>query len=307
VLFSLLIYFIGYKLRAGETEWNELQVVDIVPNGEHAAFRGRTFASIYSSANANYQLAYSPPSAEAAEQSYACLRGELLDLNSGGKQGSRANVEHHGNTFRADIFVPVWSSLLYVNDWFQPGTAPMLASLKRQQGQLQLQAENLLGRALTDARLVYGGMVYEIGTLPAHETKSVTLDSTTAIPLVQWVQQHGNSFQRAAQSRHNALGDASEGRLDDLPLTSMVASFSSELPRQEHQRSFVSPPGLDLTGLVDRGDAVLLAWDAHEAFAKPVNQFKPPRLQRNTLLRLAIPPPAPDTPAANPPKAKRAD
>ena len=27
VLFSLLIYFIGYKLRAGETEWNELNIV----------------------------------------------------------------------------------------------------------------------------------------------------------------------------------------------------------------------------------------------------------------------------------------
>ena len=29
VFFSLLIYFIGYKLRAGELEWNELHVVDV--------------------------------------------------------------------------------------------------------------------------------------------------------------------------------------------------------------------------------------------------------------------------------------
>jgi hypothetical protein len=296
VLFSLLIYFIGYKLRAGETEWNELQVVDVVPNGDRAALRGRTFASIYSSANANYQLAFSPPSAEAAEQSYACLRGELLDLNAGGKQGSRANVEHHGNTFRADVFVPVWTSLLYVNDWFQPGTAPLLASLKKDKGQLSIEVENVLSRPLTSARVVYSGMVYELGTLAAHETKTFALDASTALPLAQWVQQHGNAFQSAAQYRRSPLGDASQGHLDDLPLTSMVASFSAEVPRQEHQRGFVAPPGLDLTSLVDRGDAIVLAWDAHQAYAKPVNQFTPPRSQRNTLLRLAIPPPAATNP-----------
>ena len=33
VLFSLLIYFIGYKLRAGESEWNELHLVDVLPQG----------------------------------------------------------------------------------------------------------------------------------------------------------------------------------------------------------------------------------------------------------------------------------
>jgi hypothetical protein len=40
--------------------------------------------------------------------------------------------------------------------------------------------------------------------------------------------------------------------------------------------------------LVDRGDAVLLAWDANGSYTKPVNQFNPPRLHRNTLLRLAV-------------------
>jgi hypothetical protein len=291
VLFSLLIYFIGYKLRAGETEWNELQVIDIVPNGERAALRGRTYVSLYSSANANYQLGFSPPSPEAAEQTYACLRGELLDLGNS-KQGSRANlIEHHGNSFRADIFVPVWTSLLYVNDWFEPASAPFLAKLKQQKGQLILEVENTLSRPLTDARLVYGGMVHELGTLPAHETKTFTLDSSPTVPLVQWVQQHGNSFQSAAQYRHSPLGDASQGHLDDLPLNSMVASFSDEIPSQQHQRGFVAPPGFDLTGLVDRGDAVLMAWDAHQTYAKPINQFKPPRSAQNSLLRLAIPAP----------------
>ncbi len=296
VLFSLLIYFIGYKLRAGETEWNELQVVDVLPRGERAALRGRTFASIYSSANATYQLAFTPSSAEAADQSYACLRGELLDIGGSGKEASRADVEHHGNVFRADIFVPVWTSLLYVNDWFQPTTPPLNAALSNRQGRVEITVENRLDRPLTQARLVLRHLVYELGTLPAHERKTFPLDTATAIPLQQWVPQHAVEFQSAVQYRRNPLGDASRGHLENLPLTAMVASFSGQFSRPEHQRSFISPPGLDLSPLVERGDAVLLAWDANGSYARPVNQFNPPRLQRNALLRLAVPPP---TEAAN--------
>lgn len=292
VLFSLLIYFIGYKLRAGETEWNELQVVDVLPRGQKTALRGRTFASIYSSANANYKLAFTPPSDEAAEQSYACLRGELQDLSSGGREASRADVVHHGNVFRADIFVPVWTTLLYVNDWFQPGTAPLAASLSRREGRIELTVENLLSRPLTEARVVYANEVYELGTLPAGEKKTFPLDPGSGIALQNWVLQHGNDFQGAVQSRRTALGDERRGRLENLPLTSMVASFIAQLPRAEHQRSFVAPPGLDLSPLIERGDAVLLAWDANQSYTTPVNLFTPPRLQRNALLRLAVTGPA---------------
>src|SRR4029077_1668903 len=51
VLFSLLIYFIGYQLRRGESEWNELNLVDVLQDGERAELRGRTYASVYSPAN----------------------------------------------------------------------------------------------------------------------------------------------------------------------------------------------------------------------------------------------------------------
>ena len=41
VLFSLMIYFIGYKLRAGESEWNELHVVDVLPKGDRPSCAAR--------------------------------------------------------------------------------------------------------------------------------------------------------------------------------------------------------------------------------------------------------------------------
>ena len=290
VLFSLLIYFIGYKLRAGETEWNELQVVDVLPHGQNTGLRGRTFASIYSSANANYQLAFTPSSPDAADQSYACLRGELQDW---GRQENRANVEHRGNSFRADIFVPVWTSLLYVNDWFQPGSAPFTATLTNRAGILELSVENLLSRPLTEARVAVHGAIYELGNLPAGEKKVFKLEPGTGVALQSWVLQHGTSFQGAVQSRRSAVG--SGGQLENQPLTAMVVSFFSHLPSAGNQRGFIAPPGLEISALVERGDAVVLAWDANQSYTTPVNLFKPPRLQRNALLRLALPVPSQPT------------
>mgnify|MGYP007026274227 FL=1 len=54
-IFSLLIYFIGYKLRAGQLELNELHVVDVLP-GQQEVLRGRSYVSIYSPLNDDYRL-----------------------------------------------------------------------------------------------------------------------------------------------------------------------------------------------------------------------------------------------------------
>ncbi|GIT05791.1 MAG: hypothetical protein CM1200mP29_12020 [Verrucomicrobiota bacterium] len=54
-IFSLLIYFIGYKLRAGQLELNELHIVDVLP-GQQEVLRGRSYVSIYSPVNDDYQL-----------------------------------------------------------------------------------------------------------------------------------------------------------------------------------------------------------------------------------------------------------
>ena len=54
-IFSLLIYFIGYKLRAGQLELNELHIVDVLP-GQQEVMRGRSYVSIYSPLNDDYRL-----------------------------------------------------------------------------------------------------------------------------------------------------------------------------------------------------------------------------------------------------------
>ncbi len=107
VLFSLLIYFIGYKLRAGESEWNELNIVDVFNRGEQAELRGRTYASIYSPVNAKYRVE--------GQEHFSTFRGEFQSSWSGGQEGERADVLQTGDNFKADISVPVWTSQLYVS------------------------------------------------------------------------------------------------------------------------------------------------------------------------------------------------
>jgi hypothetical protein len=281
VLFSLLIYYIGYRLRAGDTEWNELHIVDVLPRGEEAELRGRTYASIYSSSNSRYPLV--------STQAYSTFRGELLNLYDGGKEGGRTTVEHTGNNFRADVFVPVWTSLLYVSDWLEPSSMPFRAAVIPRGNGWEVQVENLLERPLSDARIVIGGMIYDLGNLPAAEKKSIVLESAAGRPLASFVQQYGSGFEQAVRERQSALGHDQAGKLENPALASMVASFPSQLIVAPHQRNCVSPAGLDLSPLAQRGDSILLAWGASHSPVKPINRFEPPISQRNTLFRLAIP------------------
>ena len=98
ILFSLLIYLIGYKLRSGEAEFNELHVVDVLRNGERAELRGRTYASIYSPSNQKYPIE--------SRQKFATFRSEFLG-SSGGQGSEKATVWQNGDSFKAEVFIPI--------------------------------------------------------------------------------------------------------------------------------------------------------------------------------------------------------
>ena len=111
-------------------------------------------------------------------------------------------------------------------------------------------------------------------------------------PVSTFVQNHGSVFMSAVNDRQKAFG---ENRLyiHDVPRAAMAASLVAYLnPRPDHgYGAFVAPPGLDLSSLVLRGDAILLAWVPNYAPMKPMNKFSPRRSDRNTLFRLAVPVP----------------
>jgi hypothetical protein len=281
ICFSILIYFIGFKLRAGDSEWNEVHVVDILAQGEKAVLRGRTFASIYSPSNARYNLA--------SEQPFATLRGEYRANNYGnGQENSQASIIQRGNNFEADVSVPVWTSQLYISDWLQAAENPLRMETLLTGTNLQVNVFNKMDRPLKSLSLIFNTRVYTIGDMPAGEKKfSLNLNAGTA--LKEFVRDHGNSLRDAAQQRNNTFGDT-RPQIKDVALGAMAVSFLSQMNDQGNAyQNFVSPVGLDLSEQAEQGDTILLAWDADHSLAKPMNQFSPRRLHRDTLLRLVVP------------------
>jgi len=277
--FSLLIYFIGYKLRAGETEWNELHVVDVIPHGGFADLRGRSYGSIYSPVNARYIFASAEP--------FATFRGEFAGNFGGGQESSRAEVEQRANGFRADAAVPVWTSQLFVNDWWRQEPLPLQVTVTAK----DVIVDNRLDANLTAARLVVADQVIELGEIQASETKTFPRSGEKSTQLRSYVQTHANNFLGAADSRRRAFGDSSYSQIHDLTNASMAASFITlSNTRDNNYNNFSVPPGFDLSPLVERGDAVFMAWAPKFSFTKPLNQFSARRGTRDTLIRLAVEP-----------------
>jgi hypothetical protein len=282
ILFSLLIYFIGYKLRAGESEWNEVHLVDVLENGERAELRGRTYASVYSPANQRYILE--------SLQKYATLRGEFVGAWGGGQSSEKATVVQNGDSFKAEIFVPVWTSQLFVSDWWQSASKPLGVTVIPKEGGWQVTMENRSDRKLTNARLVVAGFVMPLGSLAPKETRTVTVSTGQGTSLRDFVSKHGQNFHGAINSRQQAFGQTE--RVNDPQNATVAACFISQVgatsDNYSYMGNFIAPPGLDLSSVVERGEAVVLAWAEDYSPIKPMYQFSPRRSHTDTLWRVAV-------------------
>jgi hypothetical protein len=289
VFFSLLIYFIGYKLRSGEIEWNELHVVDVTPHGERADFRGRIYCSAYSPANARYPVV--------SEETYSTLRGEMSANN--GQEASKATVNQRGNGFDADLTVPVWTSQLFVNDWWRQGTSPLNVSVNRSFGQVTVKIENPGGKRIPQAKLVVDGQIYDLGDIT--KGKPSTTLSAGGSPVANMVQVQANMFENVASQRRSQFGGAEGGHLDDifgnttaisflgLAVTSGGQNQNYNINNGYYNSRFITSAGMDLTPLMLRGDAVLLAWMPDETIVPTLNKFTPRYSKKNTVLRVVVP------------------
>jgi len=281
VFFSLLIYFIGYKLRAGETEWTELHVLDVTDHGQAADLRGRSFGSIYSPVNARYNFA--------CEEPFAVMRGEFSGNYGNGQEANRGTVEQRAAGFRATAQVPVWTSQLFLSDWWRQAPSPVNVTLTTN----EIIVDNQLDVKLTWVRLVARELdldyIYELGEVPAQEKKSFPRRGKSTTSLEVFVQTHSSRFQQAVNARHQAFGDNTTSRILDWPNAAMAASFITTMNTQNNYENFTPPPGFDLTPLIERGDSILLAWAADYSPTKPLNQFAATRNRKSTLLRVLVP------------------
>jgi hypothetical protein len=283
VLFSLLIYYIGYRLRAGETEWNELHVVDVLPRVEGADLRGRTYASVYSPVNARYQMSSDLP--------LSTLRGEFLGAMGGGRESARLELQQRDSGFEAQVFVPVWTSQLLVWEWSQMATVPIEVSMVPKGNRTEVTVNNRLATALASVQVVSKEHVYDIGGCPANQSITVTLSPGAGQPLGDAVGGRTGSFAQHAQMRQRAFGSSVEQWVDLTPENLLAVSFLgyAQTRNSGNQRQFISPAGAEVTPLLGRDRALVLAWVEDFAPVTSLRQFSAVRNSRNTLLRLAVP------------------
>jgi len=280
LLFSGLIYFIGYKLRAGQTEWNELQVVDVLPDeeGTRATLRGRTFGGLYSPANETYRLVN--------HASESAMRGEFKNLFGGSPDPGRLNITFEAQRLAADLFVPVWTSSLNVSEWVEDEEAPLEA---RRVGVDRYEVKNRTGQTLGPLWVVTADSVVRLPELRAKATTEVELTNGVE-SFSQTISQRQSEFSAAVGQREDTFGSGDRQYIEDWAGAAMAASFPSRLsPDPRDGQSYIWPAGFDLSPNLGRGDAVVLAWIPEGGILPPQNQFAAPRSRRGALLRLSVP------------------
>ena len=289
VLFSGLIYFIGYRLRAGELELNEIQVVDQLPRSQGAILRGRTWMSIYSPANAKYRIA--------SELPFATFRAELQQGGQGRGDAGRLTLRQPGKGFDADIFVPVWVSQLYSSDWLDLGDNVVTGTLETQGGFPTLKLKNESQFHFAALTAVYKDRIYPLGELTPQGTLDSILPGDGGRPLDEFMSILPG-IHNTVQQRRFAFGGEQSGRLernlDGILLASFVERIRGQAP--EFGENFAAHSGFDLTQLVQRGDLVVFGWAPGQSLAAPIHRFTPARSQRDLVLRVAISSAAPPRP-----------
>ncbi|MBT5706028.1 hypothetical protein N8737_02070 [Verrucomicrobia bacterium] len=284
IVFSLLIYFIGYKLRSGQSEWNEFHLVDVMPGQGGAILRGRTYASIYSPSNKRYDIHCSVPG--------ATFRGEFLGAAGGAQDVSEATIEQGESGTSARIFVPVWTSQLFVADWSKHAGLPVSVEATLNEDSLEIELENLGAERAESIGVIANGRFFTMEGLSGGETRSESIELSQGEELDDFVRRNAKSYGSALNSRKQALGETF--RLNDTSHHSMVMSFISELSgRGSDARGFLYPQGMDLTALSKRGEVVVLFFYREFSPIQKLNQFEATRGGRNTLIRVAVKPESP--------------
>lgn len=287
-LFSILIYVIGYKLRAGESEWNEMHFVDVIPKGSGAELRGTTYASIYSPVNASYDLG--------GRQRFAALRGEYLGAVANNRS-SDGRIRLNADQYDARVSVPVWTSQGFVGEWLEDAPAPMSASLRfnAPAGSHELTLTNHELPPNARLRIAIGSRIHVVATPERGKSATVTLTENNGQRITDFVNSASVMFYQAAAQRNQGFG-SDEARFqlqpEDASVAISLATFMD--PNRANQwgqysGAFLLPGRLELSQFLQRGDALVMAWCDNFTPVAALNQFEPRRSGRSTLLRLVVP------------------
>ncbi len=285
-IFSLLIYFIGYKLRAGQLELNELHIVDVLP-GQQEVLRGRSYVSIYSPLNNDYRLGGSFERGGIRSEYGGAFRGNMA---------SSLRVQRAPGQLEASARVPIWTSRLLCSEWLAPANGGVTAALtKNGRASYELSIKNGLDKAITGAMLLVEGKVTEVELQsPPGGTRTIRVHiGSSPYAEGEFVNiSHAEKFQIAVNTRNQAFGDTEGGRIDpslvNLVTCSFPALLGSSNPAGHPIGGFSSSGGLDLSAHTERGSAVLFLLAEDHAPIPSTGLFKTKLGQTRTLYRIPL-------------------
>ena len=287
-IFSLLIYFIGYKLRAGQLELNELHIVDVLP-GQQEVLRGRSYVSIYSPLNDDYRLGGSFEQGGIRSEYGGAFRGNM---------GSSLRVHRAPSKLEASARVPIWTSRLLCSEWLAPAIGGVTAAFTKDgRVSYELSIKNGLDKAITGAMLLVEGKVTEVELQsPPGGTRTIRIrigSSPDSDPHIDFESfSHAGRFENAVNTRNQAFGDTEGGRIDpslvNLVACSFPALLGSSNPAGRPIGDFSSSGGLDLSAHAERGGAVLFLLAEDHAPIPSTGLFETKLAQARTLYRIPL-------------------
>jgi len=287
-IFSLLIYFIGYKLRAGQLELNELHVVDVLP-GQQEVLRGRSYVSIYSPLNDDYRLGGSFEQGGIRSEYGGTFRGNMA---------SSLRVQRAPGQLEASARVPIWTSRLLCSEWVAPANGVVAATLtKNGPANYELALKNGLDKAITGAVLLADGRVTELELQsPPGGTRTIRVrigSSPDSDPHIDFESiSHAGRFENAVNARNMVFGDTERGRIEPMLMNLVACSFPTLLgsnnPADHFVPSFNGSGGLDLSAHAERGGAVLFLLAEDHAPIPSTGLFETKLGQARTLYRIPL-------------------
>ena len=286
IFFSFLIYYIGYRLRAGQLEINELHIVDVLP-GDQVTLRGRSYASIYSPSNKDYPMG--------GFLALGAFRSEHSSFSNGGG-AQPILIELSPGKLEATARVPIWTSRLFSYEWVNGSEVNIQTAITKQNDDAyQLVIQNGLDKPIIGAafvamqRIVYDDSINitpgASGTLELQRSDSKVLDVISS---------SSSSIRTSIQSRNRAFGNAELSRIDPDLINIVTGSFPGSLELdgitkfKKDVNKFDSSGGVDASGYVERDGSVLFVFVQDHAPIPSTGLFESKLGKPHTLYRIPI-------------------
>jgi len=286
ILFSLLIYYIGYRLRAGKLEINEAHIVDVLP-GKENTLRGRSYASIYSPSNKDYPIGGSLAAGAFRSENAGFSGSGMAPLVVGMSPGK----------LDAQVRVPIWTSRLFSTEWVDSSKAGVQAKLFKPSEEIyRLDIRNGLDQPIVDAVLVVDEKYTEkegVDIAPG-ASGSIQFSTDSGVNIEGVVRRESDIIRSSMGYRNNAFGSTENSRLDPNLLNFVCGSVPGSLDlgnTQSFSRNvnhFDSSGGVDTRGLIARGGAVLFLLVADHAPIPSTGLFETKLGQAWTLYRIPL-------------------